>query len=47
MKELEIKISNVLKELEENIKKNNKEQIDINRKLLDKLLLEYLKENEK
>ena len=47
MKELEIKISNVLKELEENIKKNNKEQIDTNRKLLDKLLLEYLKENEK
>lgn len=43
MKELESKISNVLKELEGNIKKNNKEQIEINRKLLDKLLLEYLK----
>jgi hypothetical protein len=43
MNELEVKISNVLRELEENIKKNNKEQIEINRKLLDKLLLEYLK----
>lgn len=41
MNELEVKISNVLRELEENIKKNNKEQIEINRKLLDKLLLEY------
>ena len=43
MNELEVKISNVLRELEENIKKNNKEQIEIYRKLLDKLLLEYLK----
>ena len=43
MNELEVKISNVLRELEENIKKNNREQIEINRKLLDKLLLEYLK----
>ena len=43
MNELEVKISNVLRELEENIKKNNTEQIEINRKLLDKLLLEYLK----
>ena len=42
MKEIENKISNVLKELEEDIKKNNREQIEINRKLLDKLLLEYL-----
>ena len=41
MNELEVKISNVLRELEEDIKKNNKEQIEINRKLLDKLLLEY------
>ena len=35
MNELEVKISNVLRELEENIKKNNKEQIKYSKKLIE------------
>lgn len=42
---LEKEISNVLKKLNKNIKEDNKAQIEINRKQLDKLLEEYLKIN--
>lgn len=44
---LEKEISNVLKELDRNIKEEDKKQIEANRKLLDKLLEEYLKKYKK
>ena len=47
MELLEKEISNVLKDLDRNIKEEDKKQIEANRKLLDKLLEEYLKKYKK
>ncbi len=42
MNELEKQISNILKEIDKNIKLDNKQEIEKNRKILDELLETYL-----
>lgn len=46
MNDLEEEITSILKELEKNIKNDNKQQIEKNRQILDKLLNNFLEKFE-